>query len=301
MKYKNWLAEWMNTFIKPFMKERTMVKYECMIRTKIIPKLGEYKLSELTLPILQKFISDLTGLYSTNTIEGILSVIKGSLRSAVKMGYIDREYSGAVESPSLEEKPIESFDRNEQKKIENYIISGKKDKLIGILICLYTGIRIGELFALTWNDVDLNKELININKSCHDGWRKDGYIKVIEKPKTKSSKRVIPLPKQLIPFMKRLKKRATSEYVIYGNDRPISVRSYQRTFEGLLNRLNLPHKGFHALRHTFATRAHECGMSAKTLSEILGHKNPMITMTRYAHSMLEYKSAMMNKVGKLLQ
>jgi integrase len=79
------------------------------------------------------------------------------------------------------------------------------------------------------------------------------------------------------------------------------MRSYQRTFESLLIKLNIPHKGFHALRHTFATRALECGMDVKTLSEILGHKNPTITLNRYVHSLLEHKTEMMNRLGKLLQ
>ena len=78
------------------------------------------------------------------------------------------------------------------------------------------------------------------------------------------------------------------------------VRSYQKTFELLLKRLRIPHKGFHSLRHTFATRALECGMDVKTLSEILGHKNPTITLKRYAHSMMEHKAEMMNRLGKLL-
>lgn len=78
------------------------------------------------------------------------------------------------------------------------------------------------------------------------------------------------------------------------------IRSYQKTFEVALRKLDIPHKGFHSLRHTFATRALECGMDVKTLSEILGHKNPMITLNRYAHSMLEHKRDMMNRIGKLL-
>ena len=113
--------------------------------------------------------------------------------------------------------------------------------------------------------------------------------------------RVIPIPKQVIPYLKKLKKISGGGYVIFGSGKPIPVRSYQRSFELMLKNLQIPHRGFHALRHTFATRALECGMDVKTLSEILGHKNPMITLNRYAHSMLSYKSTMMNRVGRLLQ
>jgi integrase len=84
------------------------------------------------------------------------------------------------------------------------------------------------------------------------------------------------------------------------NGKVVSVRSYQQSFECLLKNLHIDHKGFHSLRHTFATRAIECGMDIKTLSEILGHKNPTITLNRYAHSLMDHKREMMNKLGKLL-
>lgn len=301
MQYQIWLEDWLSSCIKPFMKDRTIVKYVGNVHSKLIPKLGEYEMEDLTAPILQKFVAELTEKYSASTVEGVITVLRGSLQSAVKMGVLDRQYTDCIEGPEIEEKPVECFNRIEQKKIENFVLESKKTKLIGILITLYTGIRIGELFALTWNDLDLKKETMIINKSCHDGWGGNGYHKIIERPKTKASKRTIPLPKQIIPHIRRLRKESMGEYVIYGNGKDISVRSYQRTFELLLIKLEIEHKGFHALRHTFATRAIECGMDVKSLSEILGHKNPMITLIRYAHSLLEHKSAMMNKVGKLLQ
>ena len=109
-----------------------------------------------------------------------------------------------------------------------------------------------------------------------------------------------PFPKQILPLLKSLKKRSNCEYIIADGDKPVFVRSYQRTFELLLKKLGIAHKGFHSLRHTFATRALECGMDVKTLSELLGHKNATVTLNRYAHSLLEHKTDMMNRLGKLL-
>ena len=111
---------------------------------------------------------------------------------------------------------------------------------------------------------------------------------------------MIPLPKQLLPKLKSIKKSSDSDFVVSADGNAVSVRSYQRSFELLLKRQNIAHRGFHSLRHTFATRALECGMDVKTLSEILGHKNPTVTLNRYAHSLLEHKTAMMNRLGKLL-
>ena len=126
------------------------------------------------------------------------------------------------------------------------------------------------------------------------------YIRVEESPKTSSSRRVIPLPKQLLPLIKDAKKKSSSEYIVSKDNKPLSVRSYQRSFALLQRKLKIPHKGFHSLRHTFATRALECGMDVKTLSEILGHKSPTVTLNRYVHSLMEHKKEMMNKLGKIL-
>ena len=97
-----------------------------------------------------------------------------------------------------------------------------------------------------------------------------------------------------------MKKNSKNPLVISSGEKVLSVRSYQRSFELLQKRLGLQRRGFHALRHTFATRAIECGMDIKSLSEILGHKNPMVTLNRYVHSLMEHKRAMMDKLGKIL-
>ena len=169
-----------------------------------------------------------------------------------------------------------------------------------MIISLYTGLRIGELLSLTWDDIDLQKGIIYVSKSCFDSWKNGEYIKVIDTPKTDSSERIIPIPKQLLARLKVYKKTSSGNYVVCGEHiHGAPIRSYQKSFEILLKELKIPHKGFHALRHTFATRALECGMDIKTLSEILGHKNPATTLKRYAHSMFEHKTEMMNRLGEL--
>lgn len=302
MRYKDWLNEWLDYYVQPRTKQRTFEKYSKQINKHVLPVLGEYNIDDLTAVTLQKFVAALIdkGL-SANTVNGVITLLKTSLQRAVSVGVVQRQYSNFVVRPKTREKQVECFSKDEQKKIERYVFDKNKPKLFGIVFCLYTGLRIGELLALTWDDVDLQKGIICVSKSCHDSWENGEYVKVIDEPKTESSMRIIPFPKQLLSRLKELKKLTKSGYVI-GSERVhgAQVRSYQKTFESLLKKLKIPHKGFHSLRHTFATRALECGMDVKTLSEILGHKNPMVTLKRYAHSMLEHKAEMMNRVGKLL-
>lgn len=304
MKYIDWLNQWLENYIRPSVKVRTYERYKLIIEQHLSDKIGCMELNDLSPLILQRLITSLlqngnkkTGKgLSANSVNAVISVIQSSLKTAHLLG-LTREYTAdKLKRPKLKEKPVECFTLAEQKQIEQAILNGKKDKLYGIILCLYSGLRIGELIALQWDDIDLTKGILTISKSCHDG--KDGLI--IDEPKTATSRRIIPLPKQLLPILRSVKKRSDSSSVVSANGKPVFVRSYQRSFELLLKRLKIPHKGFHSLRHTFATRALECGMDVKTLSEILGHKNPTVTLNRYAHSLMEHKTDIMNKLGKLL-
>ncbi len=308
MTYKNWLNKWLTHYIKPSAKERTYIRYEQLIRTHIAPKIGDKDVNDLTPIVLQSFVTELlnTGNLKTgkelsaNFVNMVISVIQNSLKTAHLVGITNEYVANKIKRPKTKEKQVECFSCQEQKKIENYVLNSGKDKLFGIVLCLYTGLRIGELLALTWDDIDFGKGLLFVSKTCHDGNDGKNHIRFIDNPKTVHSRRVIPLPKKILFLLKGVKKCSECEYIIADNEKPVFVRSYQRTFEFLLKKLNISHKGFHSLRHTFATRAMECGMDVKTLSELLGHKNATITLNRYAHSLLEHKVDMMNRLGKLL-
>ena len=304
MKYIDWLIQWLENYIRPSVKVRTYERYKLILEQHIKNTIGSIELDGLSPLVLQSFITGLlqsgnrkTGKgLSANSVNAVISVIQSSLKTAQLLGLTKEYTADKLRRPKLNEKPVECFTLSEQKKIEQAILNGKKDKLYGIILCLYSGLRIGELIALQWSDIDFTKGILTVSKSCHDG--KDGLI--IDEPKTINSRRMIPLPKQLLPILKGIKKKSNSPFVVSANGKSVSIRSYQRSFELLLKKLKIPHKGFHSLRHTFATRALECGMDVKTLSEILGHKNPTVTLNRYAHSLMEHKADMMNKLGRLL-
>lgn len=309
MKLKEWMPEWFEHYIKPAAKERTILRYGDIINHRLIPNLGNYELDQLTPIVIQRYITELikggnlkTGKgLSSNTINIIITVLQGGLYQAHILGYLPEYTGGKIKRPKVREKQVTCFSIDEQEKIEKAIMSDKRVKMFGVILCLYTGLRIGELLALEWSDIDFQKGEIYVSKSCHDS-KKDGkYCRLIDVPKTEHFRRIVPLPKQLIPMLREVKRKNNSQWVVGNGDKVISVRSYQYSFSLLLDKLNIDHKGFHSLRHTFATRAIECGIDVKTLSEILGHKNATVTLERYAHSMLSHKHEMMNRLGKMLQ
>ena len=308
MKYKEWLNIWLDNYIKPSSKMQTAKSYERIIHKQISVALGEKELADLTTMDIQLFVTDLLNNGNTrthsglaaNSVNGIISVIQSSLKMAVILGYASKNVSAGIKHPKIKSKEITCFTISEQKKIEEAALSAKKDKYRGIILCLYTGLRIGELLALTWNDIDFDKNILSVTKTCHDGNENGKHSRIIDTPKTENSRRQIPLSKTLVKMLKEMKKKSKCEFVIADGEKPVFIRSYQRMFELLLKKLKLSHKGFHSLRHTFATRALECGMDVKSLSEILGHKNAMITLNRYAHSLWEHKAEMMNKLSKML-
>ena len=308
MKYKEWLNEWLKNYIKPTTKEKTYTRYAEIINKHIIPQIGLIEINDITPLILQQTITTFltkgnlkTGKgLASNSVNSIINVIKLSLKTAYSSGITQNYIGDSIRRPKTEEKEINCFSVFEQNKIQTVVV--KSYKLFGILLCLYTGIRIGELLALKWSDIDFINEEISITKTSHDSKDANGKFCIFtNKPKTPSSKRIIPIPKKLMSLLKEYYNKRISEYVVCTkNGKNVSTRSYQETFKRLLINLKLPIKNFHSLRHTFATRALECGMDVKTLSEILGHKSPTITLNRYVHSLIEHKKEMMNRLGKNL-
>lgn len=297
MKYKDWLREWHKNYVVPIVKPRTEALYYDVVRLYIVPTLGEEETQNLTPRLLQGAVTKLIGEgLSPSTVNLVISVVKSSLKTATQVGLIDSSPADGLIRPKKREKKIECFTPDEQKRIVDFALNSGKQKLLGVIICLYTGVRIGELLALEWEDVDLKSGMMKVNKTRVE---RCGEI-TTGTPKTDSSNRTIPIPRQLLPVFKNLRGTRRDGQVIAQNGKPVTIRSYQKTFELMLKSQGIPRRGFHALRHTFATRAVECGMDVKTLSEILGHKNPTVTLTRYVHSLESHKREMMNKLGRTL-
>jgi integrase len=160
----------------------------------------------------------------------------------------------------------------------------------------------GRFLGLTWDNVDLEKGMVHITKTVYRAKDEGGAWKLCEdRPKTKASDRVVPLPDYIANMLRRDFETAQTPYVVENKKgERMPIRSYQYLFEKLTRRADVRKLNFHALLHTFATRAIECGMGIKTVSEIMGHQNASITLNRYAHCMMEHKVEMMRRLPKVL-
>ena len=175
---------------------------------------------------------------------------------------------------------------------------------ISIILCLYVGIRVGELCGLLWTDVDFERHILSVNRTVQrirntDGDRKTKVVSLT--PKSDTSQRDIPLPAFLVEMLREHEKISTTSYIISFSGNPVEPRTIQRRFKKLLTIARVRDVNFHVLRHSFATRALEKGFDIKTLSELLGHASPTITLSKYAHVLDEHKRRSMEKLGELYQ
>jgi len=310
MTTQNLLTEWLENYQKEHVKARTYQRYRGLISMHISPSLGEKKITELGRKEIQEFLAtqkkdgnlrngEKLSATSTNMM---LTLLNLAFEYACDMEYVEENPCVRVRRVKSESKKIEAFTREEQKAIEKTIEGSEDRRLHGILLCLYSGLRIGELLALTWNDVDLERGVIKVTKTVYRERDENGEWQLFEDlPKTKASDRVIPLPEYMVEVLRQDLASARSQYVVENKKgERMSIRSYQYLFEKLTERAGARKLNFHALRHTFATRAIECGMDVRTVADLMGHKNASITLNRYAHCMLDHKIEMMRKLPKIL-
>lgn len=307
------MNEWCKRWLKDKrtqVKRRTYFAYKDIIERHILPQLGEKPLSDVTSDDFRTLIEEKLdtgnvksgkGL-SSNSVNLIIAVIKGVFRGAYEEELIDKNPADRIRRVRVTERRAEALSIRDEGKIRKHIEESGDNRLTGILIAMDTGMRVGEILALTWDDIDFKRGVISVYKTRYRVKTDDGkYEDVTDEPKTKSSVREIPLPPSLAARLKKMKKEMRSEYVITNKSgERMSIRSYQYIFKRLQEKLGLKALNFHCLRHTFATRAVECGVDIKTVSELLGHKSASLTVNRYAHSLWETKRKAVFRVSKIL-
>ena len=193
-----------------------------------------------------------------------------------------------------------------QRKIVSYVRDNFTFRNLGILICLSTGIRIGEVCALTWEDIDIDNGVIHIRKTIQRIYVNEGGVRktelLIDTPKTATSMRDIPMIKELYEVLKPLKKVVRGDYYVLTNDaEPTEPRTYRNYYKRLLDKLGIPPIKFHGLRHSFATRCIESKCDYKTVSVILGHSNISTTLNLYVHPNYEQKKRCIDKMFRSIK
>ncbi len=279
-------------------KKSTYSNYQYIIKSRITPKFAKIKKNAISLELINKFTSELLseGLME-KTVKDILII----LQQILKYGDINIK----IPMPKVPKNEIQILKKDEQAKLEEELIKNLNEGTFGIYFCLYTGLRIGELCALQWKNIDLINKKVQIKKTLiriknPDEQARKKTIIIMDEPKSSSSIREIPIPDFLIPIMSELGQNVTDDtFLISKEEKFIETRTYFNKYKQILNKLDLEMYNFHALRHTFATRCIENGCDPKTLSEILGHSSVKITLERYVHPSYENKVIMMNQLKPL--
>ena len=272
---------------KQFVKESTYSAYCLLLTNHIIPFFGDKE--EFIEDDVQQFVLEsLKDGLSEKTIKDIIVVIKMIQKFGAKNKVMPLNQIDVLFPSSSTKKELEIMSKDNQKRLFEYLKENFSFKNLGIVICLCTGIRIGELCALTWNSFDMDNNVVKIRHTVQRIYVVDEEIKytklVLNEPKTKESNRDIPLSAELLKVIKPLMKVVKGDFYVLSNDeKPIEPRTYRNYYKKILKQLDIPYIKFHGLRHSFATRCIESKNSVKTVSVILGHSNITTTMNLYVH------------------
>lgn len=290
---REWLEEKKN-----FIKYSTYTYYLFEAENYLIPCLGKKRARDITEKVIQN-----TVMYwqreggkhhnplKKSTVQNLVTITKQCLKFAVKEGYM-QEYALDIHFiPAYYNKKKKVFSKSEQINIVQAVLSEPSYRTLGILICLNSGLRIGEICALKWADFDFENGIIHISKTLqrvYDPARTPRTKIVISSPKTTTSNRDIPLSAKMMEVISNLEVNRDG-YVLTNQQNYMEPRTFRKFYTHFLEEHHIPLLNFHCLRHTFATRCIENGGDYKSVSEILGHTTINTTLNMYVHPQLEEK------------
>lgn len=301
-------SDWFES-VNPQIKESTANKYDNLLQTYILPLFGEATLDCITFDFIEKQCNELLlhggiehdGL-SPKTVLDTLSVVRNILKFAIRKGKIvpcDGSGIQIKQTPAT----MRILNKAEQDRLCSYLYTNIDPCNIGILITLFTGLRIGEICALHWEDISFSEQTMFVHQTLQRVQDKSSDNKktkvVLTTPKSACSIRTIPIPDPLLEVLRDYQ-TVKKGYLLTNSDSCfVEPRTIQNRFKKALELSEIEPANFHALRHTFATRCVEVGFDVKSLSEILGHATVNITMNRYVHPTLEMKKENMKKLSSI--
>lgn len=291
------------------LKESSYVKYNTIVNNHLLPVFGGCQISDITRDDVSQLCNSLLSeennkpALSPKTVSSIMCVLKSIFDYAAQVKqYATVDLRGvSIRQP---QRQLRVLSLSEQQTLSAYLCENINLYHLGILICLYTGLRVGEICALRWGDVNFEEKAIYVRQTmqrlqCTESSGNKTQI-LISNPKSDSSVRRIPIPDELFNLIAQYRFPESSYFLTGTSKRYVEPRNMQNKFKKVLKDCGIENVNFHALRHTFATRCVELGFDIKSLSEILGHSSVNITLNRYVHPSMELKQQNMNKLSELL-
>ncbi len=301
--------EWMAS-VMPTLKKSTISKYRNVLDKHLLPVFGERKVVDITRDEILTFSTRLLASGGRNgkglapkTVSSIISVMKNVMdyvRHVKCVSVIDFDRL-AIKQP---QKQLRVFSTFEQDTLSGFLLDGITLVKLGILLCLYTGLRIGEICALKWGDISFTEKKLHVARTMQRIQEPDGKGHktqiLIEIPKSDCSIRDIPIPDEVFSILVEMRQPDSCFFLTGQKDRFIEPRTMENSFDRIVEACGINDATMHTCRHSFATRCVELGFDIKTLSEILGHASVAITMNRYIHPSMKLKQENMNKLSGIL-
>lgn len=290
---------------KQYVKTSTISAYTLLIENHILPAFG--KADRINEADVQEFVFEkLNSGLSQKSIKDILIVLKMILKFGVKNGYFEYTQIDIKFPTQRERQEIEVLSRSNHRKVISHIQENFTFRNLGIYICLCAGMRIGEICALKWEDIDTENGIISVKKTIQRVYMIEGEERytelILDSSKTKNSIRDIPMTRDLLKLLKPLKRIVNNNYFVLTNEaKPTEPRTYRNYYKQFMQEIGVPILKFHGLRHSFATRCIESKCDYKTVSVILGHSNISTTLNLYVHPNMEQKKRCIDQMVKALK
>ena len=284
---------------KGYVKESTYAYYYFEVTNYISPLMGTLQLDEVTEERIQKAVFTWQGKGMDNgralkksTVQNLVTLIKQVLKFAARKGIMKNMIIEIHFAPQNIKKGQMVFNQQEQVQLIHATLNNLNCRTFGILLCINSGLRIGEICALKWGDIDLSTGVLHVTKTLQRIYTENQESKtgiIITAPKTPTSVREVPLSKRILSIINSFTNREESHYVLTNTEHYMEPRSFRRFYKLFLKENDIKELHFHCLRHTFATRCIEGGADYKSVSEILGHATINTTLNMYVHPQLEEK------------
>lgn len=307
--YGDCLDEWLE-FIRPRVKESTYIRYLSHVDNHIRPQLGKIQVTRIGTSCMEEFVSGLLcegrsngrGGLSPKTVSDIMMVVKESFRYSASHGAEPRCSLDHLVIKK-ENREMRVLSRYEEHAFVSVLKEDTDRSKAGMLLALYTGIRLGELCALRWKDVSVDEGILCVS-STMQRLQKSGELLpgesrthvVTTAPKSSAARRLIPIPAFVANILEDFRSHGSTYLLTGKGTRFAEPRIMQYRFKKCVKLSGIRDANFHALRHTFATRCIEAGVDVKSLSEILGHASVKITLDKYVHSTIEQKRMNMERL-----